>query len=445
MAVIRPRLKCMDKAKLSAQAMANKAAKPFVATRKLLLGKRKDLAPEEVQAARDYIRAFWHRLERFHPKDDESLLGLPKPYLVPSYEEGAGFDYNELYYWDSFFMVQGMLGAKENPELVEGILEDLLSLFRRFKIIPNGSRTFLMGRSQPPFLSTFIFDVYNAYGLDRTWLNQAMEIAKQEYALVWHGDKKPNERLVFKGLSRYYDINYLHDLAEAESGWDMTPRFNRRALNYLPVDLNALLYKYEMDFARVARLNDDKREAAKWEQAALQRKETMDELMWDRTRGLYYDYNYVKERRGNISSLAAFFPMWAGMASEKQAAALVKALRRFENKGGLATTDTLPLGQYVPGSMPVQWAYPNGWAPLHFIVIEGLLKYGYHDDARRVATKWLRTNLNWFNENGVFLEKYNVVNPEKPPQKGVYPSQTGFGWTNAVFERFCQQFVDKES
>jgi alpha,alpha-trehalase len=302
-----------------------------------------------------------------------------------------------------------------------------------------------MGRSQPPFTSTFIWDVYNTYGLDKKWLTEAMEVAKQEYAVVWHGTKKPNERLVHKGLSRYYDINYLHDLAEAESGWDMTPRFNRRALNYLPVDLNALLYKYEMDFARLARMNDDKREAAKWEQAALQRKATMDELMWDRTRGLYYDYNYIKEKRGNVSSLAAYFPMWAGMVSEKQASAMVKALRRFENKGGLATTDSLPLGQYVPGSMPVQWAYPNGWAPLHFIVVEGLLKYGYHEDAKRIATKWLRGNLDWFNANGVFLEKYNVVNPDKPPQKGVYPSQTGFGWTNAVFERFCQQFVDKES
>jgi alpha,alpha-trehalase len=436
----------MEKAKLSAIVAASKASKPFTNTaRKLLPRKRTDLLPEDVQAARDYIRAFWHQLQRFHPKDDESLLGLPKPYLVPSYDEHASFDYDEMYYWDSFFMVQGMLGSRENPELVQGVLEDLLSLFQRFKIIPNGSRTFLMGRSQPPFTSTFIWDVYNTYGLDKKWLTEAMEVAKQEYAVVWHGTKKPNERLVHKGLSRYYDINYLHDLAEAESGWDMTPRFNRRALNYLPVDLNALLYKYEMDFARLARMNDDKREAAKWEQAALQRKATMDELMWDRTRGLYYDYNYIKEKRGNVSSLAAYFPMWAGMVSEKQASAMVKALRRFENKGGLATTDSLPLGQYVPGSMPVQWAYPNGWAPLHFIVVEGLLKYGYHEDAKRIATKWLRGNLDWFNANGVFLEKYNVVNPDKPPQKGVYPSQTGFGWTNAVFERFCQQFVDKES
>jgi len=426
---------------------ATRASKQAVTNAGQLLRPRKkgELRPEDVQIARDYIRQFWTHLERFHPKDDESLLGLPKPYLVPSYDEHASFDYDELYYWDSFFMVQGMLGKGENPELVTGVLEDLLSLFRRFKIIPNGSRTFLMGRSQPPFLTTFIYDVYNTYGLDKQWLQEAMEVAKQEYRTVWQGTKKPNERLVYKGLSRYYDINYLHDLAEAESGWDMTPRFNRRALHYLPVDLNALLYKYEMDFARTARLFDDLREAAKWEQAAQARKATMDELMWDRLRGLYYDYNFTKQKRGNVASLAGFFPMWAGMVTEKQAASLVKALRRFENKGGLSTTDALPLGQYVPGSMPVQWAYPNGWAPLHFVVVEGLLKYGYHDDAKRIALKWVKNNLDWFNEHHVFLEKYNVVNPEKPPQKGVYPSQTGFGWTNAVFERFCQQFIDRES
>ena len=426
---------------------ATKVPKGMVVTAGKLLLPRKhgELSSEDVQVARAYIRDFWKRLERFHPKDDESLLGLPKPYLVPSFDEHASFDYDELYYWDSFFMVQGMLGNGENPELVEGILEDLLSLFRRFKIIPNGSRTFLMGRSQPPFLSTFIFDVYNAHGKDKKWLRGAIDTAKQEYEVVWHGTKKPNERLVFQGLSRYYDINYLHDLAEAESGWDMTPRFNRRALHYLPVDLNAMLYKYEMDFAREARLRDDIREAAKWEQAAAARKATMDKLMWDQTRGLYYDYNFVKEKRSGVASLASYFPMWAGMVTEKQAAALVKALRRFENKGGLATTDALPLNQYVPGAMPVQWAYPNGWAPLHFIVIEGLLRYGYHEDAKRIALKWVKNNLDWFNQHGVFLEKYNVVSPEKPPQKGVYPSQTGFGWTNAVFERFCQQFVDRES
>jgi alpha,alpha-trehalase len=247
---------------------------------------------------------------------------------------------------------------------------------------------------------------------------------------------------VHQGLSRYYDINMTHDLAEAESGWDYNPRFGRQCLNYLPVDLNALLYEYEMDFSRAAKLLGDKSAARRWAKAAETRKQTMDELMWDNIRKLYFDYNYVKERRGRVISLATFFPMWAGMVDEKRAKALVKALRRFEQKGGLATTDSLPLGKYVPGSMPVQWAYPNGWAPLQFIVVKALQRYGYHDDARRIAMKWLRANLQWFEEHGVFLEKYNVVNPTKPPVKGVYPTQIGFGWTNAIFERFCREFID---
>ncbi len=413
------------------------------ATKRLWVGRPGRMGPEDVQAARDYISGYWANLERFHPKDDESLLGLPKPYLVPSFDETASFDYNELYYWDSYFMVQGMLD-KEHEELVCGILDNLMYAFERFKVIPNASRTYLTGRSQPPFLTTFIYDVYNAYDLDRKWLKRAMEVAKQEYATVWMGTKKPNERLVYKGLSRYYDINHLHDLAEAESGWDMTPRFSRKAFNFLPVDLNALLYKYETDFARTARLFDDHKEAERWEKAAEERKSTMNKLMWDKLRGMYYDYNFVREKRGGVNSLAAYFPMWAGMVTEKQAASLVKSLRKFEKKGGLATTDDLPLNQYVPGAMPVQWAYPNGWAPLQYIVVEGLVKYGYHEDADRIARKWLRSNLDWFTTQGIFLEKYNVVNPEKPPQKGVYPSQTGFGWTNAVFERFCQQFIDED-
>ncbi len=402
-----------------------------------------ELTAEDVADAREYIKNYWVNLERFHPKDDESLLGLPKPYLVPAHEEGHEFDFNEMYYWDTYFMAQGLLDEK-HKDLVMGMLENLLAMQRRFKIIPNASRTYLMGRSQPPFLTSFIFDLYDRYKLDDKFLKQAIDIAKEEYLTVWTGEAKPNARLVYQGLSRYYDINYLHDLAEAESGWDMTPRFGRKALNYVPVDLNALLYKYEMDFARAEQIFGDKREAARWKNAATHRKNTMNRLMWSNLRGLYFDYNYAKERRGSVASLAAFFPMWAGMVTDEQAKQMVKSLRRFENKGGLATTDAQIMNQFMPGKFPTQWAYPNGWAPLHFIVVKGLQRYGYHQDAERIARKWVKCNLDWFNQNGVFLEKYNVVQPDKPPLKGVYPSQTGFGWTNAVFERFCQELFPEK-
>jgi trehalose synthase len=408
-----------------------------------LLRGQGDVSAGDVKAAREYVASYWQRVERFHPQDDDTLLGLPKPYIIPSFDEAANFDYDELYYWDSYFIVQGLLDTA-HQELVCGILEDLMSLFKRFKVIPNASRVYLTGRSQPPLLTSLIFDVYEAFKLDKDWLKGAMSIAKQEYAIVWMGTKKPDDRRVYQGLSRYYDVNMLNDLAEAESGWDMTPRFDRHALHYLPVDLNALLYKYETDFARGARILGNESEAVEWDKAAGARKDVMNELMWDRIRGLYYDFNFVKEHRGNTSSLAAYYPMWAGMVDANQAAAMVRALRRFEHAGGLSTTDALPMRQYVAGTIPTQWAYPNGWAPLQFIVIKGLERYGYHDDARRIAMKWLRCNLRWFKAHGVFLEKYNVVNPEKPPVKGVYPTQTGFGWTNAVFERLCRDYIDNQ-
>jgi len=400
------------------------------------------LTTEDVAEAREYIDKYWKKLKRHNTKDDGSLIGLPNPYLVPASEEGHDFDFDELYYWDSYFMVQGMLKDPEKKEFVLGILEDLMSLYTRFKIIPNASRTYLMGRSQPPLLTTFIMDVYQAYDMDKKWLARSMAIAKDEYHTVWLGTTKPNMRQVYRGLSRYYDINHLNDLAEAESGWDHTIRFSRKCLEFLPVDLNALLYKYEKDFAYAARELGKEDEAKEWDKAAKHRANTMKVLMWSDLKGMFYDYRYTKETRGNVESVAAYFTMFAGLASEEQAARLVNSLKRFEKKGGLATTDAQPLGKLVPGPIPAQWAYPNGWAPLQLIAIRGLENYGYHKEAKRIAMKWVKNNLDWYNKHHVFLEKYNVVNPEKPPAKGVYPSQVGFGWTNAVFERLCQDYID---
>jgi alpha,alpha-trehalase len=401
------------------------------------------LSLNDAQPALDYIQSYWHKLERYHPKDEGNLIGLPNPFLVPSFEAGHEFDYNELYYWDSYFMVQGLLDDK-HKDLVLGILDDLVYLYKRFNIIPNASRLYLTSRSQPPFLTSFIWDLYEAYDMDKKWLSANMKVAEEEYHTVWMGTQKPNARQVHMGLSRYYDFNYLNDIAETESGWDMTPRFNRKALNYLPIDLNSLLYKYEMDFARYYELMKNHSASQKWKHQAASRKRTIDQLMWNSIKSLYYDYNYVKKRRGTVSSLASYYPLWANMATKEQAKKLVKSLRKFEHDGGLATTDTIQLTKFVPGvtMTPTQWAYPNGWAPLHYLVIKGLENYGYHDDAKRIALKWLKTNLDWFNDYGVFLEKYDVVMPKTPPEKGLYPSQTGFGWTNSVFTHLANKYLD---
>lgn len=407
-----------------------------------LFRKHKNLTKHDVRKARAYIDGHWDNLTITQKHDEDTLIGLPNPYLVPAVLAGNEFEFKEMYYWDTYFMIQGMLD-KKHKKFVIGQLENLLYMYQKFGIIPNASRTYMLGRSQPPLLTSFIWDVYEAYDMGADWLGQKLAIAMREYERVWMGQKKPHDRLVYEGLSRHYDINVLHDLAEAETGWDMTPRFNRKCLDYLPVDLNTYLYMYEIHFARYYRLIGDGISANQWEEAASQRKQKMRQLMYSGVKGLYFDYNYAKKRRGTVSSLAGLLPLWAGMVDQEQARKMVRGMKRFEEKGGLVTTDVQQFNIKLPGATPTQWAYPNGWAPLHFMIVKGLERYGFHDKAKEIAMKWLHTNLEWYYSHGTFLEKYNVVDPEKPPGKGLYPTPPGFGWSNAIFERFSKDYIDE--
>jgi alpha,alpha-trehalase len=85
-----------------------------------------------------------------------------------------------------------------------------------------------------------------------------------------------------------------------------------------------------------------------------------------------------------------------------------------------------------------QWAYPNGWAPLQWIVVEGLDRYGFHEEATAVRRAWCDNCAAVFAATGVLWEKYNVAHTETRAEDGLYRSVPGFGWTNAVFARFAQ-------
>lgn len=404
--------------------------------KKVLVKDSNFIDSKELSKALDYIDNYWSQLERHHNEDRGTLVGLPYPYIVPASDPKADFKFEEQFYWDSYFTALGMTDPKYQV-LVEGMLENLLFMFRRFGLIPNASRMYFTGRSQPPVLTSFIFHVYDSYNKSNDWLEQKINIAKNEYETVWMSKKHPVWHNVYKGLSRYYDINVLHDLAEAESGWDMTPRFERKCLDFLPIDLNSLLYKYETDFARADEIIGDNKSAQEWKHKAAKRKKEINDLMWGKIRGFYFDYNYQRGVLGDIWSLAGYYTMWAGIATPDQAKKMVDNLAKFEKKGGLSTTSRPLIDTNILfGSLKAQWAYPNGWAPLHYFVIEGLRNYGYKAEADRIATAWVKTNVEWFSRHGVFLEKYNVVNTKKKPIEGVYPSQTGFGWTNALVLKF---------
>jgi alpha,alpha-trehalase len=386
-----------------------------------------DLAP-----ALRYVEAYWGRLIRRVPRQQGTLIALPRPYLVPA--DGPMFQ--EMYYWDSYFMALGLPGT-EYESLIFDMLENLAYLFRKFGIIPNGSRYYFLSRSQPPFLSSLILLAHRLKrergepGADR-YLKGMMRLAEREHDTVWCGTEQPHRRQVFAGLSRYFDINFLDMLASCESGWDHSTRCDDRWLSHLPVDLNSILYAREMDFAATAQILGQPKRAERWRQRAAERGKTMRELMWDEGEGFFLDYDWVNRVRNPHVSLAGFYPLWAGVATEEQAHRMVaKWLAKFELPGGLVTSFEEKAGR--------QWAYPNGWAPLQWLVAAGLDRYGHAGDARRIREKWCELCSRTFLTTGTMWEKYNVVDIASEPETGLYGSMAGFGWTNAVFVDFARK------
>lgn len=266
-------------------------------------------------------------------------------------------------------------------------------------------------------------------------------------------------RIVEPELDEYF----LHDRAVRESGHDTSYRLEGVAANLATVDLNSLLYKYESDIARIIRTlfrdhlviaPEFQTEANRvggyetssvWDRRSKMRKARMDRLMWNEEAGMFFDYDTVKKKQTDYESATTFWTMWAGLASPKQASGLVlKGLPKFEEFGGLVSGTEKSRGEIHLARPNRQWDYPFGWAPQQMLAWGGLIKYGYTEEAQRLAYKWLYMVIKAFVDfNGVVVEKYNVIRELDPHKveaeygnqgadfKGV--PREGFGWVNASF------------
>lgn len=376
-----------------------------------------------------YIDDYWPKLIREHKKDLKSLIGLPNPYIVPT---DAGDVFQEQYYWDSYVIIRGLIHDPKYTKLCIGMVENFFYLLDRFGIIPNASRFHFLSRSQPPLLSSLVWLVYTTTG-DKRWFKKGMQYVEYEYERVWMGTTHlANFRLTDIGLCRYYDINAIDVLAEAESGWDMTMRFDGKCLDYVPVDLNCLLYLYEKDMEQGFKLLGDNQKPHKYNKAADKRAKLINDYLWDDGRGFYFDYNFVKHRRSHLTTVAGVYPMNVGLASYRKAKGCMETIKDdLQAKWGVV--------QGVRFVKNLQWDWPNGWAPIQLRVVEGLVRYGYISLAKRIIKKWLSLNINVFNETGFLWEKYDVVHG-KVGVPDRYPTLYGFAWTNAVFMAFLELF-----
>ena len=222
---------------------------------------------------------------------------------------------------------------------------------------------------------------------------------------------------------------YKGDRSMRESGFDISFRFGSYGSathHYAPVCLNSLLYKTETDMEQISVKIGKESDAKTWRARAEKRRSRMQQYLWDGDRGFFFDYDFTSGKKSGYRYLTTYYPLWAGLATPEQAAAVAKNLPVFEQPGGLAMS---------PENSGAQWDYPYGWAPVELLAIQGLRRYGYNAEADRLSYKFLSTVIENFQRDGTIREKYNVVtrSSESPVTVGYQENVVGFGWTNGAF------------
>ena len=410
-----------------------------------------------------HIKNLWGTLRREPDTKIEgsSLLPLPHPYIVP------GGRFREIYYWDSYFT---MLGLKESgeTEMIENMIKNFAYLIDSFGHIPNGNRTYYMGRSQPPFFAAMVQLLASLNG-DKVYLDFLNPLDKEyEFWMDGAAKLKPGQayrRVVMMKdgtiLNRYWDDSnvprqeswredmetaaksgrnkiemYKHLRAGAESGIDFSSRWfsdgknmiTIQTTNYIAVDLNALLYNLEITISKAREVAGQYSMAEEFRKRAAKRQAAVDKYCWNAKLNFYTDYNFKTNRILNNITPAGMYPFCFFEGKPDYLSLLAsKAAEEIKTKllkdGGIAASDK-NTGQ--------QWDAPNGWAPLEWMTIWGLDRCGQRELAKEIAIRWMRLNIDVYQRTGKLMEKYNVADTHLEAGGGEYPGQDGFGWTNGV-------------
>lgn len=417
--------------------------------------------------------------------------GKGVPFVVP------GGRFNEMYGWDSYFEGVGLI-IDGREDLAKAMVDNFCYQIKHYSKILNANRSYYLTRSQPPFLSSFIREVFEADEVkDTSWLASALKTAIKEYENVW---MEKGQRLTANGLNRYFasgigippeteeghfeeilseyaakynlsteefeekykngkiqneklDMYFVHDRSLRESGHDTTWRLDNVCAYLNTVALNSLLYKYETDFAylistyfdgRLTASDNETYTKAYWKEKAEDRRKLMNEILWNEQIGSYFDYNFIEGQLTDFESATNFFPLWAGIPSKDQAKKMVDNLMEsLKAKGGVLASSQASVEKAATNNIRRQWDYPYGWAPHQMLIWRGLINYDYNNEAEELAYRWLwMITKNAVDYNGTIPEKYDVVNCTHKVYAEYgnvgtefdYITTSGFGWMNASYQ-----------
>jgi alpha,alpha-trehalase len=418
--------------------------------------------------------------------ENGNIQGIP--FVVP------GGRFNEMYGWDSYFESVGLI-IDGKVALAKAMADNFQYEIENYGKILNANRSYYLTRTQPPFYTSLIREVFEVTQ-DREWLKSHLKTAIKEYESVWMVQGK---RLTKNGLNRFLadglgvppeceaghfnaifsplakelnisiehyiegyqngeikntelDIYFLNDRSVRESGHDTSYRIDGNCSELNLVDLNAFLYKYETDFKEIIASEFDNSFSCNnrnytsnfWNEKAKKRKQLADAYLWNEEKGMYFDYNIKTASNSTFVSATTLTPLWAKMASKKQAEKLVKtALPLLKMEGGIAGSTQESAGQISTERPQRQWDYPNGWAPHQMLIWRGLLHYKYKKEAQELIYRWLfMITKNAVDYNGTIPEKYDVISATHKvfAEYGnvgtdfEYITDEGFGWMNASYQ-----------
>ncbi|WP_317172095.1 trehalase family glycosidase [Salinimicrobium oceani] len=426
--------------------------------------------------------------------------GKGVPFVVP------GGRFNEMYGWDSYFEGVGLI-IDGRIDLAKAMVDNFIYQIDHYGKILNANRSYYLTRSQPPFMSSFVREVYEAMETkDSGWLKSALQAAIKEYEEVW---MEPGARLTPPGLNRYLgqgigippetekghfeevlkvyaakhelpvlefeekyksgeivdkelDKYFVHDRSVRESGHDTSWRLENRAAHLNTVDLNSLLYKYETDFAYLidkyfnghfAAASGETYTSESWRQKAEARKQLINKYLWNEKAGSFFDYNSQEGVQTGYISATNFYPLWSGIASEAQAEAMVRNLMQdLKTTGGILASAKASVEETATNEVQRQWDYPYGWAPHQMLLWQGLIDYGFEAEAYELIYRWLyMITRNAVDYNGTIPEKYDVVNATHKVYAEYgnvgtefdYITTSGFGWMNASYQLGLELLPEK--
>lgn len=453
--------------------------------------------PENISAA--YVKSINNKpgiLSLKLTKTQDKTKGVP--FVVP------GGRFNEMYGWDSYFESIGLI-LDGKVALAKAMADNFQYQITHYGKILNANRSYYLTRTQPPFYSSLIREVFEITK-DIDWLKSHLKTAIKEYETVW---MVKGERLVKNGLNRYLaagigvppeceaghfdaiilpfssalkiavddyieqyqsgkiknkilDEYFINDRSVRESGHDTSYRIDGNCTHLNLVELNALLYKYETDFAAIIetefkgvfKVNNQNYTSNYWVQKASERKKLVNTFLWNEKEGMYFDYNIITKEKSTFIAATTFMPLWSKMASKEQAEKLVKtAIPLLKMEGGIAGSTKDSSGKISKERPQRQWDFPFGWAPHQMLIWKGLLAYNYHKEAQELIYRWLfMITKNAVDYNGTIPEKYDVVacTHKVFAEYGnvgtdfEYITQEGFGWMNASYQ-YGLSLISKEN